>query len=68
MAPRLGERLKLEVEIIAKPRHEYQSIAYAELGMPKAPAIMFGGKTLVEGRDVEEQDIEQIIRHHLVQG
>jgi predicted DsbA family dithiol-disulfide isomerase len=58
---------KLEVEIITKPRQEYQTTAYAELGMPKAPAIVFGGKILVEGHDVEEQEIEQVVSRHLAQ-
>ena len=65
MSPRLGEKLKLEVEIIVKPRHEYQSMSYAELGLPKAPAVMFSGKILVEGRDIEEQELEQIVRRLL---
>jgi hypothetical protein len=65
MSPRLGDKLKLEVEIVAKPRHEYQSTAYAELGMPKAPAIMLGGVVLVEGRDIEEQELEKLLKRQL---
>lgn len=68
MSSRLGEKLKLEVELVSKPRHEYQSMAYAELGMPKAPAVMLGSRILVEGRDIEEEELEKIVHRHLAQG
>jgi hypothetical protein len=48
-----------------KPRHEYQSMAYAELGLPKAPAIMVGSEVIVEGRDIEEQELEKILERIL---
>ncbi|MFO7605272.1 MAG: hypothetical protein R6W72_03070 [Desulfurivibrionaceae bacterium] len=65
MLPGLGDNLKLEVELVVKPRHEFQSMAYEELGLPKAPAIMLGAAVLVEGRDIEEQELENLVNHHL---
>ncbi len=55
------------MEFIAKPRHEYQSMAYADLGLPKAPAIMIGSEVVVEGRDIDEQELEKILRQRLAQ-
>lgn len=68
MSPRLGAQAELEMEIISKPRHEYQSMAYAELGLPKAPAIMLGSEVVVAGRDIDEKELEKIIRQRLAQG
>ncbi len=57
MLPRLGEKFDVHFEIVERPRHEYQSLAYADLGLPKAPAIMIGGDVIVEGRDIDEQEL-----------
>ena len=67
MLPRLGEKLGLEVETVARPRAEYQTMAYAELGLPRAPAIMLGGEVMAEGRDLEEAELEKLIRRQLAQ-
>jgi hypothetical protein len=61
MLPRLGKKFDAVFEVMEKPRHEYQSMAYAELGLPKAPAIMVGSEVIVEGRDIEEQELEKIL-------
>lgn len=65
MLPRLGELFSGAVEVIVKPRAEYQSAAYAELGLPKAPAIMAAGEVIAEGRDIEEAALVAAIRRHL---
>jgi hypothetical protein len=62
MMPRLGEKFDLPVEVVSKPRAAYQAMAYADLGLPKAPAIMLGGETLVAGRDIAEEELEEMIR------
>jgi hypothetical protein len=67
MLPRLGEKFAIPFEVIAKPRQEYQSLAYADLGLPKAPAIMIGGDVIVEGRDIEEQELEKILSRRLAE-
>ncbi len=40
MLPRLGEKYDLEVEVISKPRAEYQTAEYLKLGLPPAAAAM----------------------------
>ncbi|MFH1021071.1 MAG: hypothetical protein V1782_10760 [Pseudomonadota bacterium] len=57
----MGNKFDVTIEVVAKPRHEYQSTAYAELGLPKAPAIMIGSEIIVEGRDIDEQELEKIL-------
>jgi hypothetical protein len=61
MLPRLGKKFDLPVEVVSKPREAYQSLTYADLGLPRAPAIMLGGETLVAGRDIAEQELEEMI-------
>ena len=65
MIPRLGEQFDIEIEVISKPRHEYQTTAYAELGLPKAPAIMLGGEIIVVGSDIDEANLINKIRQYL---
>ncbi|HEB70288.1 MAG TPA: hypothetical protein ENI88_11810 [Desulfobulbus sp.] len=62
MLPGLGEQPDIEIEVILKSRHEYQSTAYAELGLPRAPAIMLGNKILVAGGDIDEADLLNAVR------
>ena len=40
-------------------------MAYAELGLPKAPAIMAGSETIVEGKDIDDAVLEKAIWRHL---
>ena len=63
--PRLGELFSNTIEVVSKPRQEYQTMAYAELGLPKAPAIMVGGEIITEGKDIDESTLETAIRRHL---
>ena len=65
MLPRLGKKFDVTVEVVAKPREAYQSLAYADLGLPRAPAIMLGDETLVQGKDIAEQELEEMIRRAL---
>ncbi len=53
------------IESVSKPRQEYQSKNYAKLGLPKAPAVTVDGKIIVEGRDIDEHELEDIIQKHL---
>ncbi|MBI5559040.1 MAG: hypothetical protein HY885_15545 [Deltaproteobacteria bacterium] len=63
--PRLGTNDAVSIEVIAKPRQEYQTMAYADLGLPKAPAVMIGKDIIVEGRDIDEQELDNIIRQRM---
>jgi hypothetical protein len=65
MLPRLGELFPDAIEIISKPRQEYQTMAYAELGLPKAPAIMVGNEIITEGKDIDDSALEKAIRRLL---
>jgi hypothetical protein len=65
MLPRLGELFPGAIEIVSKPRQEYQTMAYAELGLPKAPAIMVGHEIITEGKDIEEEVLVKAIYRHL---
>jgi hypothetical protein len=65
MLPRLGAQYDLSVEIISKPRADYQTDAYFALDLPVAPAVMVADEILVEGGDVSEAELEACIRRHL---
>ncbi len=65
MLPRLGEKFTVIIESILKPRQEYQSKDYAKSGLPKAPAITMDDEIIVEGRDIDERELEDIIQKHL---
>jgi hypothetical protein len=34
-------------------------LKYAATSLPRAPAIVMGGETVVEGRDINEQELEK---------
>ncbi len=65
MMPRLGEKYDVEIETISKPRAEYSTAEYLEKRLPKAPAIMVGDESVVEGSDIAEEKLEAIICKHL---
>ena len=65
MMPRLGEKYDIEIEIISKPREEYNTDEYFDLDLPVAPAVMIGEEILVEGTDVSDEMIEMAICKHL---
>jgi hypothetical protein len=61
----MGEKYKVEIETISKPRQEYRTEEYARLGLPPAPAIMVGDELVVQGCDVDETKVEAVICRHL---
>jgi hypothetical protein len=63
--PRLGDKYEIEIETISKPIAEYQTDQYFELDLPTAPAVMVADVIVVEGSDVAEEKLENIIRAHL---
>jgi hypothetical protein len=65
MLPRLGQKYKIEVETISKPKAEYQTDEYFELDLPVAPAVMVAEKIVVEGSDIPEDELEAVICRHL---
>ena len=65
MIPRLGKKYDIETETIAKPKEEYMTDEYFELDLPVAPAVMVADEIVVEGTDVSEIELEQVICRHL---
>jgi hypothetical protein len=65
MLPRLGEKYDIEVEVISKPRAEYQTAEYLELGLPPAAAAMVADEVVAQGPDIFEDKVEAAIRRHL---
>ncbi len=66
MAPRLGAKHPLEIEMRSNPRAYYQSPEYMELNLPAAPAVMVGDEVIVEGSDIGERELECVICRQLV--
>ncbi|MBA4394505.1 MAG: hypothetical protein C0407_13210 [Desulfobacca sp.] len=65
MMPRLGQKYTIEVDVMSKPIAEYNTDEYFELELPVAPAIMVDDEIVVEGSDVTEDKLENVIRKHL---
>ncbi len=65
MMPRLGKKYDLEIETIAKPKAEYMTDEYFEQDLPVAPAVMVGDEIVVEGTDVSEKLLKEVICRHL---
>jgi hypothetical protein len=65
MMPRWGQKYDIEVEVTSKPIAEYNTDEYFELELPVAPAIMVDDEIVVEGSDVAEEKLENVIRVHL---
>ena len=65
MMPRLGAKYSIAVEVVSKPRSEYQTDGYFQLDLPVAPAVMVEEEIVIEGADVSETALEACIRRHL---
>ncbi len=65
MMPRLGEKYALEIEVVSKPKAEYNTDEYFELELPVAPAVMVADEILVEGSDIAELDLDKAICRNL---
>ena len=63
--PRLGTQYGVDIEVISKPKPEYQTDEYFELELPTAPAVMVGEEILAEGSDVPQEKLEACICRHL---
>lgn len=65
MVPRLGEKYRVAVEIIARTREAYQSEDYKRTGLPAAPAVMIDDEIIVQGGGLDEEELEAAIRRYL---
>ncbi len=57
----MGGKYKVDVEVISKPIAEYQCDEYFELELPVAPAVMVGDEIVVEGSNVSQDKVEEVI-------
>lgn len=63
--PRLGTKYSIEIEVLSKPRAEYQTDGYFQMNLPVAPAVMVEEEIVTEGEDVSETALEACIRRYL---
>ncbi|MFH0727555.1 MAG: hypothetical protein V2B19_14595 [Pseudomonadota bacterium] len=62
MMPRLGGKYEdIEIEVMSKPKAEYQTDEYFELELPVAPAVMVGDEIVVEGAGTSQDKVEKVI-------
>ncbi len=57
----MGGKYKVDIEVISKPIAEYQCDEYFELELPVAPAVMVGDEIVVEGSNVSQDKVEEVI-------
>jgi hypothetical protein len=65
MMPRLGEKYSIDIEVISKPKADFQNDDYFELDLPVAPAVMVAEEIVVEGENVSQYEVEACICRHL---
>jgi hypothetical protein len=65
MMPRLGTKYDVIIDVVSKPKAEYQTDEYFALDLPVAPAIMVNDEIVVEGGNVSEEEVEACICRHL---
>ncbi len=65
MMPRLGTKYDVTIEIMSKPKAEYQTDEYFALDLPVAPAIMVNNEIVVEGGNISQEEFEACIRRQL---
>ena len=65
MMPRLGTKYDVTIEIMSKPKAEYQTDEYFALDLPVAPAIMVNNEIVVEGGNISQEAVEACIRRQL---
>ena len=63
--PSLGQKYSINIEVISKPKADYQTDEYFELDLPVAPAVMVEKEIVVEGENVSQYEVESCICRHL---
>lgn len=61
MLPRLGDLKEVEIEVVSKPRTEYQTERYRLSGLPPAPAVMLDEEVVAQGGPVTEESLRELI-------
>jgi len=58
----LGKKYQeIEIEVISRPKAEYETDEYFELDLPVAPAVMVGDEIVVEGANISQDKVEKVI-------
>jgi hypothetical protein len=65
MLPGLGEKYDVTIETVSQSRDTYCSEKYQKSGLPAAPAVMVGEEIIVQGADISQDRLEEVIRRHL---
>ena len=65
MIPRLGAKYDVTIDVVSKPKADYQTDEYFALDLPVAPAVMVSDEILVEGGNVSQEEVEVCICRHL---
>ena len=63
--PRLGAKYEIDIEVISKPKVDYQTDEYFALDLPVAPAIMVNDEIVVEGGNTSQEEVEACICRQL---
>lgn len=61
----MGAKYKIDIEVISKPKAEYQTDEYFALDFPVAPAIMVNNEIVVEGGNTSQEEVEACICRQL---
>jgi hypothetical protein len=61
MVSRLGDLKGVEIEVVSKPRAEYQCEHHRLSGLPSAPAVMINEEVVVQGKKIGEQRLRELI-------
>lgn len=61
----MGRKYEFGVEIISRPKAEYQSDEYIKSGLPVAPAVMVGEELVGPGPEISEEKLETVIGRFL---
>lgn len=64
----MEDRQDIEIEIVSKPRDAYSSSDYTRTGLPAAPAITIDGEVIVQGKDISDEKLEEIMRQKTSSG
>lgn len=56
--PGLGKTYDIDIQVISKPKADYNTDDYFDLDLPVAPAVMVGDEIVTEGEDIPLYDIE----------
>jgi len=61
----LGQKYRIDLEIVSKSREEYQGEEYKASGQPAAPAVVVGEELIHQGSGISEENLEIAIKRHL---